>query len=119
MTIEQLEELKEWYLPFMREIDDLIEAEIDRQRVAFNDYKAYNDGFLDGSKELADRVNPCLWCDGNDHEIAYMGDTESIWMEGNKLSAYGDGEAVCYIGYCPNCGRKLEGERHNLGWIVK
>ena len=49
----------------------------------------------------------CDWCDGKEYTIDSR-DYTCLEIKGNKLTAYGEGEATGYINYCPNCGRKLK-----------
>ena len=48
----------------------------------------------------------CEWCNGKETKLA-EGEYTGLYMEGNTITAYGEGEAVIKINYCPNCGRIL------------
>lgn len=51
----------------------------------------------------------CEWCNGKEYTIDCR-DYTCLEITGNKLTAWGEGEATGHINYCPNCGRKLKGE---------
>ena len=115
MTIERLEELKEWFhdiagrlvSAFHAEncylIDYLIDDEIDRLEKG------------DAPVDIPDKL-PCEWCDGKEKDIcrtgnpsAYLEEDSGDWYLTFVLSDYHSMlDDSVEINYCPNCGRKLK-----------
>jgi len=54
-------------------------------------------------------ISNCEWCNGKEYIIDSR-DYTCLGITGNKLAAWGEGEATGYVNYCPNCGRRLEGK---------
>lgn len=97
MKIDELGNLR-------KKVDDIFLMGTDEDSVVFWKYEC------DAIQSLIDaeieRQEPCEWCNGKENKLA-EGEYTGLYMTGNTITAYGEGEAVVEIKYCPNCGRNL------------